>query len=292
MQNGSPLVFSATAASFESSVVARSHSVPVLVDFWAPWCGPCRVLTPVLEKAIAAHGGRVLLAKVNTDEEQALAARFRISGIPAVKAFSMGQIKAEFVGARDARFVEEFLKQLLPRPGEAELAQAASQLAQGAYEQAAETLKQLCEARFDEPVRSRAIVLYADSLLRAAIATPAEVMALLQTVDPRSAASERAEELVAVAGFFSEASLFAQVTAAQKSLAENDRDCSARFVVAADAARHGDFDAAFEHLLAIVARDRKFRDDGARKAMAALFLFLGQDSDLVHAFRRRLQVVL
>src|SRR5262245_15977104 len=94
-----------TDGTFADAVVARSSQVPVVVDFWAPWCGPCRVLAPVLESEIAALDGRVVLVKVNTDDNPEVARRFQISSIPAVKAFSDGRVVAEFVGVRDARFV-------------------------------------------------------------------------------------------------------------------------------------------------------------------------------------------
>lgn len=291
MENDSPFVFAATASSFEASVLERSHEVPVLVDFWAPWCGPCRVLTPILEKCVAAQAGKVLLAKVNTDEQQDLAARFRISGIPAVKAFHKGQVVSEFVGARDGRFVDSFISRLLPKPGEREVSEASSQLAMGVPQEAAQSLRQLLDGGLDGSVKSRAQVLLAESLLLSGHASLAEVGELLRAVDPRSVESDRGEELQAVVDFLLAADEDGGFALATERLTQNERDSAARFIVAAAQARQADFAAALENLLAIVARDRKFRDDGARKAMAALFQLLGPNSELSHDFRRRLQVV-
>jgi putative thioredoxin len=113
------MVFDVTERDFEAQVLERSRTMPVVVDFWAEWCGPCRQLTPVLEQAVAAREGKVALAKLDTDRNPTISRAFGIQGIPAVKAFKDGRIAAEFTGAQPRAHVERFLDALIPSEADA-----------------------------------------------------------------------------------------------------------------------------------------------------------------------------
>ena len=166
---------------FATEVIERSKTVPVVVDFWAPWCGPCRVLGPIIEAEVGALGGRAELVKVNTDENPELAHEYGIQGIPAVKAFRDGKVVSEFVGAIPAPQIQRFLKQLVPAPGVAALEKAEADAKAGRTAEAETALRSLTG---DGEVKDRAQLALARLLVDAGRAE--EAMAAIAQIDERS----------------------------------------------------------------------------------------------------------
>jgi putative thioredoxin len=259
--------------TFQDAVLERSRSVPVVVDFWAPWCGPCRVLGPTLERLAAEAKGAFVLAKINVDENQRLSQVFRVQGIPAVKAFKDGRVVDEFTGALPETQVRAWLKRFVPTPGDDILAAAA------ALEQSnpAEAAARYRVALGSDPDNDAALLALGRLLVKQG---DAEGVATLRQVPSGSPLHGRAQAWLTLADFFAEAN---RVPRGNAIIHEQD----GRFRQAATQARQGDNAGAVDTLLEIVARDRQFRDDGARKTLLALFEALGDDP-LVSASRRRL----
>jgi putative thioredoxin len=275
------------AQDFQKLVVERSAEVPVVVDFWAAWCGPCRVLGPVLEREVERLGGKVELAKVDTDANPELAQRFNIRGIPAVKAFRNGKVVAEFEGARPAAFLQTWLAQVAPSPARQALEQAEQALERGASAAAEPELRKLLE---DPEVGSRAAWRLAFLLL--GLGRLEEIESLLGRVDPRSKEAESIPTLRRQLQFHADAAAYGGEERARAALAANPEDLEARYALGSALAARGEMEGALEEFLAIVSRNRKFRGDGARLAMLALFDRIGHDNELVRTYKRKLQVVL
>ena len=264
-----PAVIEVDEASFEREVIARSNDVPVVIDFWAPWCAPCRTLGPTLERLASEAKGAWVLAKVNVDENQRLATMFRVQSIPAVKAVHSGKVVDEFVGAQPESQVKLWLKRFVPEPGDS-LLEAARALEASDPQGAAARYRLLLG---DEPQNADAMLSL--GRLLPMLGEPEGVETLRQ-VPAGTPFYARAQALLPLADFFAAADRPA------------DEDSAARYRQAAALARSGSYAGAMDELLAIVARDRAFHDDGARKTLVGLFAALGDDDPLVPAYRRRL----
>jgi putative thioredoxin len=263
-------------ATFEDEVVLRSHQVPVVVDFWAPWCAPCRMLTPILERQTIEAGGTFRLAKINVDENPGLAIRYGVQGIPAVKAFRDGEVVSEFMGAQPEAQVKRFIEDLVPSQEDLELEEARSLLATRRWAEAEGAFKQFFQS--DDTSSAAALGLLKALLMQG---KGAEAQKLLDRFPAGS-------EWAAAETFKPLARLLAEI---EQETGELD-PLSARLHQAIRLISRGNLPAAMDGLLGIMREDKRYRDDLPRKLMLALFSLLGDDDPLTQEYRQELASVL
>jgi putative thioredoxin len=246
-----------TTATFQAEVLDASKTIPVVVDFWAPWCGPCRALTPVIEKVAAEYAGRVKLVKINSDENQEVSAACNIRSIPNVIAFRDGKPAGQFVGAQPEGQIRAFFEKLMPSAGELALA--------------------------------RAVALFADKKLDDAEAELGTIQADLD-LDTRVEALRQAiafarAQANAAAGGLGEAEL-------KTRLAANPGDFDARLALAGLHAGAQRWREAMDELLEILRKAKDWKDGEARRQMLAIFNLASAEPDLVSEYRRKLSSAL
>lgn len=275
-------VLEVTDATFATAVLEASKTRPVVVDFWAPWCGPCRVLGPIIEKVAASTNGAVLLVKLNTDENPRTATQYRIQGIPAVKAFVDGRVKAEFTGAVPETQVRAFFQKLLPSPHEV-ATQEADRLAAGGDTVAAE--RDYREVLAKVPGNPDAIVGLARILIGRGETDDAAELLERAPVDRRAKALKHRLFLDAFAREHGADDLAGEV-------ARSPRDPRAHYRWGVMLAAREQYESALDELIESVRLDRVFADGAARKAVLAVFDILGLDSPVTREYQRRLSAAI
>ncbi|MEQ8402114.1 MAG: thioredoxin [Silicimonas sp.] len=292
---GSALIKETSTAEFQNDVIAESRNQPVLIDFWAPWCGPCKQLTPVLEAAVRKAGGKVKLVKMNIDEHPAIPGQMGIQSIPAVLAFVDGQPVDGFMGAQPESQVQAFIEKLIKTSGGG---------AQGAA--IAEALEQAAQAAAagdtNGAAQIYAMVLQQEPENAAAYGGMAGLMAdhgqedrARQMLDQAPEAMREAPELQAVRTKLELADKVAQIgdpAALEARLADDPGDHDARFDLAQILNAQGDRDGAAEQLLEIMKADREWREDGARLELLKFFEAWGQTDPATVRARRKLSTML
>jgi putative thioredoxin len=284
---GADVIKDVTDQTFMADVVEASREVPVIVDFWAPWCGPCKTLGPQLEAAVQAQKGAVRMAKVNVDENQMIAGQLQVQSIPTVYAFWQGQPVDGFQGALSQGDVQRFVEKIAALAGDGGLGEALEaaeeMLAQGAVADAAQTFAAILG---EEPENAAAM----GGLARAHIAMgdldTAE--ALLNNAAPAIAAApeiEAARAQIALARQADEAGPLAEL---QSAVAANPDDLQARFDYAKALYAAGQAEAAIEELLDLFRRDREWNDGAAKAQLFTIFDALKPTDPLVQKGRRRL----
>lgn len=288
------LIKDTTTQSFVKDVIEESKRQPVLIDFWAPWCGPCRQLTPILEKAVTAAKGRVKLVKMNIDEHPAIPGQMGIQSIPAVIAFVNGQPADGFMGAVPESQVAAFIDKLttgVPGTGEptiAEILQEADALlaAGDAVNAAAVYAEVLAAEAGNLPALAGLAKCYVET---GAIEQAKQTLELVPSAKREDAAIKAVQAAI---DLVEQASALGPVTELEQKVAADPRDHQARFDLATALNAGGQRAEATGHLLEIVKRDRKWNDDGARKQLVQFFEAWGPADEATVEGRKRLSTIL
>jgi putative thioredoxin len=268
-------------AAFESAVLARSEKIPVVVDLWAPWCAPCRALTPILERLAEEHAGAFVLARINVDEAVGAAQAFDVRSIPAVRAVRDRKVVARFDGAQPEAVVRRFLATLLPSEADRHADAGQRAWAQGdvAAAEAAFGMALALDAQHSP-------ALLGIARIRAETGDVEEALRLIEAIGPGTPVSQEAERLAArlrttPSGSFDEAGLRARVAA-------DPHDPAPALALGRALAGAGRHEEALEQLLESVCRDPRYDEDSARRAMLDVFSILGAEDPLTLRYRAAL----
>lgn len=295
------VIIDGTEATFAQDVIEASMQQPVIVDFWAEWCGPCKTLGPVIEKVVTVAAGAVKLVKIDTESNQQLAMQMRIQSIPTVYAFYQGQPVDGFMGALPESQVQAFVDKLIAAAGGAAggdgasaessaedvLERADAALAAGQNEQARDLYRAVLE---QDQTNVKAYTGFARAML--AEGRLAEVQSLMEQVPEELLAQPEIISLAGMIGLAEQASALPDTATLQAAVDANADDHGARHTLAQALLGRGQPETGADHLLEIMRRDREWNDDGARQALLALFDALGQSAPLTVAYRKKLSALL
>jgi putative thioredoxin len=285
------LVKDTTTASFRQDVLAESMQQPVLVDFWAPWCGPCKQLTPILEKAVRAAGGKVKLVKMNIDEHPQIAGQLGVQSIPAVFAFQRGQPVDGFMGALPEGQIKSFIERLVgplgPSQTEEILAEADRLAAEGDAGGAAELYAAVLS---QDPENIAALAALAK--LHVDLGDLENARRLLEMAPPAKASDPAILGARAAIELAEQAGSLGDVADLQRKVEADPQDHQARFDLAIALNARNRRQEAADQLLEIVRRDRNWNEDGARKQLVQFFEAWGPMDEMTLAGRRKLSSIL
>jgi putative thioredoxin len=285
------IIKDSTTATFKADVVDASKTVPVIVDFWAAWCGPCKQLTPLIEKIVRSYGGKVRLVKINVDENQAISAQLRIQSLPTVYAFRDGQPIDGFVGVQPESAIKAFIDRLVADDAEISVADILKTgeelLEQDDLQGAAEVFASVLE---EDRTNAEALAGLASCYTKSGdVERAAQTLELVPPDKRELAAVKRVEAAILLAQKSADSGELAEL---RRKAAENPKDYQARLDLAVALGAAGDREDALELLLDLIGTDLKWNDEAARKQLLQFFDAWGPKEPLVTEGRRRLSSIL
>lgn len=261
--------------NFQQEVIEESKNRPVLVDFWAAWCQPCKILGPILEKIAEENRDKFAFKKLNTEEFIEIAKEYKITSIPAVKLFLDGEVKAEFSGALPKRNIEKWLDENIASASQQELDEIKQELSHGFNKS---IRKRLARLVYEDEKLDEARILLAKNIVFEEPETASEMVGMIQEYSPFY---KEAEAIISYADFIA-----ITEDAVEKGPFEE------KLKNAIEAAKKGDYNTTFENLINIVMINKLFMDEVARKTCVALFILLGPDHEMTVKYRRRFDMSL
>nr|VFJ61010.1 MAG: thioredoxin [Candidatus Kentron sp. DK] len=284
----SRFVFDVDERTFPEIVLGNSQRYPVLVDFWAAWCAPCRMLAPILDKLAEEFAGGFVVAKVNTDEERQLAAQYGVQSLPTVKVFRNGAVVEEFLGAQPEGAIRQLLDRHVERESDRVRAEATVLHGQG---KTGEAIERLRGARAMDPANERVTLDLANMLLLGGALSEAEE--LLHGLPANRQPDPDVVELLTRLKFARIVATAPPTAELEDRIARDPKDYEARYGLGAGKALAGDYEAAMEHFLNIMRGSRTFREDAGRERLVDVFTLIGdKDPALVGRYRASMSSLL